>query len=445
MMNKKEKRRSFLRKSLFAASGIIGAPMIVPAHTISGTTGISPSDKINLASIGVGGMGTGHVRSFLGYPDVQYRAVCDVRKEHRDRAKGYIDEQYGNNDCDTYNDFRELLSRKDIDAVVIATPEHWHALIGLEACRQGKDMYYEKPLSLFFEECLAMRRAVNRSGVVFQHGTQQRSDKNFRHTCELVRNGYLGEVDRIIIGSASYEPVGVQEEMPIPEGLDYNMWLGPAPVKPYTDLRCTRQFTLINDYSLGCLSGAWGIHHVDIAQWSMNADAAGPLEVEGIFFNKPENGLFDTYHTWEVHHKYPNGTTLMHMDHFTARKKEPLYIHNNMGMLFVGSEGWIAVKRGFIDAHPKSLLTKVIGPNEDKLYESNDHRRNFLDCVKSREETICPIEVAVRSDTVCHQADIAFRTGKKLNWDPTTEKFSDESTTANRLLSRPMRAPWSLN
>ena len=441
-MNKTIKRRSFLKRSVAGSVGLMGLPTIVSSHVLGLNGKVPPSDKIILASIGVGGMGTGHVRSFLGYGDVQLVAVCDVRKEHRERAKGIIDEKYGNRDCGTYGDFREMLVRKDIDAVVIATPEHWHALIGIEAALQHKDMYYEKPLSLSFSQCLAMRNAVNRYKVVFQHGTQQRSDERFRFAVELVRNGRIGDLEKIVIGSASYQPVPPQPQQPVPEGLDYDFWLGPAPWKPYTELRCTRNFTLISDYSLGCLSGAWGIHHVDIAQWTMDADRSGPLEVQGAAII-PEDGLYDTYWEFDVEHTYANGVKLLHMDHRTARKKEPLYTHGAMGMLFTGSEGWILVRRGFIDAHPNNLLRTVIGPNEIQLPRSNDHRRNFLDAVKTRQEALCPIETAVRSDTVCHQADIAIKMGKKLYWDPENEKFKNDPE-ANRLLSRPMRSPWKI-
>jgi len=441
-MKKLIKRRSFLKKTIESSIGIIGLPAIVPSHVIGLNTQVPPSDKIVLGSIGVGGMGIGHVRSFLGYNDVKLAAVCDVREEHRNRAKNLVDEKYGNQDCKTYNDFRELLSWNDIDAVVIATPEHWHTLIGLEAALQHKDMYYEKPLSLFFRECQAMRTAVNRYKIVFQHGTQQRSDERFRFAVELVRNERIGKLERIVIGSASYQPVPTQPEQSIPDGLDYDFWLGPAQWKPYTELRCTRNFTLISDYSLGCLSGAWGIHHVDIAQWAMDADLTGPPEVEGTGII-PDEGLYDTYWEFDVVHTYSNGVKLYHMDHKTARKKEPLYTHNAMGMLFVGSEGWIQVRRGFIDAYPKELLRTIIGPNEIQLPRSNDHRRNFLDAVKTRQQPICPIETAVRSDTVCHQADIAIKLGRKLEWDPINEEFKNDPD-ANRLLSKPMRSPWHI-
>jgi predicted dehydrogenase len=441
-MDKSNNRRAFIKKALSASAGMISIPIIIPSHVLGLNSKTAPSDKINMGFIGTGQMGTGHVRSFIGYQDVQAVAVCDVRKEHRDRAKSLIDDKYGNSDCNTYNDFRELLARKDIDAILMACPDHWHALIGIEAARQNKDMYYEKPLSLFFRECQSMRNAINRYGVVFQHGTQQRSDERYRFAVELVRNGRIGELTEILVASAGYPQIAPQPPMPVPEGLDYDMWLGPAPWVPYTELRCTRNFTLIYDYSVGCISGAYGIHDIDIAQWVVDADHTGPIEVEGTGVIA-KDGLYDTILSWESIHTYENGVRIRYMDHRSARQKEPLYTSHMMGILFIGTEGWIFVQRGFMGAQPKSLLRTVIGPNEICLPRSNDHRRNFLDCVKTRQQPICPIEVAVRSDTVCHQADIAIRLGRKLYWDPVKEEYKND-TEANRMLSRPMRSPWQL-
>jgi predicted dehydrogenase len=436
-------RRKFIKSSL--GTGILsltGFPMIVPSNVIGGTSQTSPSDKIVMGAVGVGEMGTGHVRSFMGFDDVQMVGICDVRKEHRERAKSLVDEKYGNKDCKTYNDFRELLARKDIDAVFIATPDHWHALVGVEAARQHKDMYYEKPLSRYFNESIAIREAVERYGVVFQHGTQQRSDWRFRFATELVRNEKIGKLEKIIIGSAGYPPVGPQPIEPVPEGLDYDFWLGPAPWKPYTTLRCTRNFTLIYDYSLGCISGAYGIHDVDIAQWAVDADNTGPVEVEG-WGDISNDGLYDTILRWGTKHTYANGVDLIYMDHITARQKEPLYTLNSMGIVFVGTEGHIMVQRGFIDAYPKSLLKTIIGPDEIQLPRSNDHRRNFLDSVKSRRDPICPVNIAARTDAVCHQADITIRLGRKLQWDPENEAFINDEE-ANKMLTGYMRSPWHI-
>lgn len=435
-------RRNFLKSAAGTTAGMMGFPLIVPSHVIAGTRRVAPSDKIVMGAIGVGQMGTGHLRSFMGFEDVRMVAVCDVRKEHRDRAKSLADENYGNSDCTTHNDFRELLARQDIDAVFIATPDHWHALIGIEAARQHKDMYYEKPLSRYFNEGIAIREAVQRYGVIFQQGTQQRSDWRFRFATELVRNERIGKLEKIIIGSAGYPPVAPQPVEPVPEGMDYDMWLGPAPWKPYTTLRCTRNFTLIYDYSLGCISGAYGIHDVDIAQWAADADLSGPVTAEGTG-EISDDGLYDTVLRWETKHTYASGVELIYMDHLTARRKEPLYTLNAMGIVFVGSEGHILVQRGFMDTYPKSLMRTVIGPDEIQLPRSNDHRRNFLDSVKSRKEPICPADIAVSTDAVCHQADIAIRLGRKLHWDPVKEQFINDEE-ANKMLTGTMRSPWHL-
>jgi predicted dehydrogenase len=444
-MNKNITRRDFLRKSFTGTAGALFIPSLIPSSVLAGRADILPNDKINMGFIGVGNMGTGHLKSVVEYDDVKVIAVCDVRKKHRDRAKKIVDSHYDNSDCVTYNDYRELLARKDIDAVLTAAPDHWHALIGIEAARQGKHMYYEKPMSLTLEEGKAMRDAVNKYGVIFQFGTQQRSDERFRTAVELVRNGRIGNLEKIIIGSASYTPVPVQPTEPVPEGFDYDFWLGPAPWSPHTSLRCTRQWTLISDYSLGCLSGAWGIHHVDIAQWATNSDKSGPVEVKGEG-SVPKEGLFDTYRTWMAEHTYENGIKLFHGDFSAAKKQFPEFPTNHgspMGMMFKGTNGWIYVKRGFIDASQKSILRQPIGASEIRLPQSNDHRRNFLDAVRTGQQNICPVETAVRSETVCQQAYIAMELGEKLKWDPVKEAFINNDK-ANAMLSRPMRSPWHL-
>jgi predicted dehydrogenase len=432
-MGRNTLRRRDVLKGVLAATGF---PAIVPASAFGANS------RIVMANIGVGGMGSGHCQALLQIPDVQVVAVCDVRRQHRDRAKQWVDARYGDKSCATYNDFREVLARKDIDAVAIAVPDHWHALIGIEAARNGKDMYYEKPMGLTFADARAMREAVRRYGVVFQFGTQQRSSREYRYACELVRNGHIGELQTIVIGSAQYEPVATQPAQPAPEGFDYDLWLGPAPWAPYTELRCTRNWTLIYDYSLGCISGAWGIHDVDIAQWANDADHSGPVSAEGTAFI-PRDGLYDTPLKFEIEHHYANGVKLMHLDLQTAKVRYQQFHFGGMAMLFIGTKGWIYVSREGMRAQPESLLHEVIGPNENKVVFSNDHRENFLEAVRSRRQPISHIEAAVRSETVCQQADIAIRLGRKVNWDPEREMFLDDAQ-ANRMLARPMRAPWRL-
>lgn len=424
---------------------MMAIPTLLPSHVFAREGRVLPNDRINMGFIGVGQMGTGHLKSFVHYNDVRVLAACDVQKEHRDRAKSIVDQTYGSNELATYNDFRELLARKDIDAVLLALPDHWHALIGMEASRQGKAMYYEKGMALTYEEAKAVRETVNRYKTIFQFGTQQRSDQWFRLAVELVRNGKLGEMKHIAIGSAGG---GKSDPVPIiptevPEGFDYDMWLGPAPWSPYTTLKCTRNWTLIRDFSLGCIGSAWGIHHIDIAQWAMDADNSGPVEVEGTG-EIPDRGLHDTISSWEVEHTYANGGKVIHMDQVRAKQRFSQFnVRNSMGILFEGTEGWIYVARGYVDAYPKSLLKTVFEPNDVRVPVSNDHRRNFLDAVRTGTDPICPVGPAVRSEMVAQQADIAVRLGQKLRYDPKKEQFIDNDA-ANRMLAASMRSPWHL-
>lgn len=440
-MSMRMNRRRFLGKAATAAA-TLAFPYIVPSKVFGRGGVVAPSEKIVMACIGVGDMGGGHLRSFLGQDDVQMVAICDVFGNRRDRAVETVNRRYANNDCTGYRDFRELLARDDIDAVCIATPDHWHALIGIEAARNGKDMYYEKPLAMSIAECKAIRQAVNQYGVVFQFGTQQRSESWFRFTVELVRNERIGKLHTIMVGSAKYGQVPNQPAQPVPPDLDYDMWLGPAQYAPYTRLRCTRNWTLISDYSLGCLGGAWGIHHVDIAQWAANADNTGPLDAAG-WGEFPAEGLYDTAQHWEIEHNYANGIKMIHMDMDTAKTKMPQFSLHWMGILFLGSDGWIYTARGFFASEPKDLLREKLGANDIRLAFSNNHRRNFLDCVRTRQQTVCPVDTAVRSDTVTHLDHIAMVLGRKLHWDPVKETFINDNE-ANRMLSRPMRSPWRL-
>jgi predicted dehydrogenase len=421
------------RRDLFSAAA---APLILPASARGA------NDRIVMGSIGVGGQGGGHLRSLLRTSDVRVTAVCDVMADRRNRAKDQVDSTYKDNSCKGYNDFREMLARPDLDAVLIAVPDHWHALIGVEAARRGKHMYYEKPMGVSLAESQAMREAVRRYGVTFQFGTQQRSSFTFRHAVELVRNGRIGQLKEIVIGSAGSQYVPNQPEQPVPAGFDYDLWLGPAPWVPYTAERVTRNFTLIYDYSLGCISGAWGVHDVDTAQWALDADHTGPLDVEGTG-TFPADGLYDTATSWEVHHTYANGVKLIHMDIRSAKKRWDQFSLGNMASLFVGTEGWVYVSRQAIHTHPATLVREKFGPNDKRVIFSNDHRRNFLDAVRTGGRTISPIEAAVRADTVCQQADIAMRLKRKLRWDPVKEQFIGDEQ-ANRMLSRPMRSPWHL-
>jgi predicted dehydrogenase len=415
--------------------------MIVPAHVLGGGRGIAPNDRIVMGFIGVGSMGTNHVRAFLQIPEVRIGAICDVRQEHRERAKALVDKHYNDNNCALHHDFRELLGRPDIDAVLIATPENWHPLVGIEAARRGKHMYYEKPLSTTLAEGQAVHDAIERYGVVFQFGTQQRSSYNYRFTAELVRNGYIGELKQIMIGSAGggynrEQPEVIKEP---PPGFDYDFWLGPAPYVPYSDVRVSRAWMFIRDYGIGCLDGAWGIHDVDAAQWFNDSDGTTPIEIEGRA--RYYDDIRDVPYSWMVEHKYANGVTLVHMDLLTAKARSPQFGFGSMATVLIGTKGWIWVSRDGVRTSPESLMQTVIRPNEKRVEFSNDHRRNFLQAVRTRRPTISPVSTAFRDEAICQQADIAMRLQRKLRWDPKVNQFIEDDQ-ANRMLSRAIRGPW---
>ncbi len=441
-------RRSVLRKATKVIAGAVGFPYVVSSSALGKAGTIAPSNRLVIGSIGVGGMGTGHVHQLLGYPDVHLAAVCDIWPIRQTKAKAIVDRKYGNSDCAAYTDFRDLLARSDIDGVVVATCDHWHVLVGLEAARNGKHVYLQKAMSVYFDENQALRKEIHRSGVVFQFGTQQRSDEKFRQACELVRNQRIGKLRTIMVGSIPSWYVPNSKPEPIPKGFNYDLWLGPAPRAPYSFARCGPRtegagaWYVISDYAMGHISG-WGIHHVDIAQWGNGTDDTAPVEIEGTGVI-PADGLTDTAIQFEVRHKYANGVTLVHMDTKTARQKAPqFWLHEGLGILFLGTDGWVFVSRRGLHTHPQSLTKTVIGPDEIKLYRSNDHMRNFLDAVRTKRQTICPVDVAVHSDTICHQGNIALRLGRKLRWDAVREQFINDGE-ANRMLTRTMRSPWRL-
>jgi myo-inositol 2-dehydrogenase/D-chiro-inositol 1-dehydrogenase len=430
-------RREFLKSSAGAAMLI---PTIVPASVFGAD---APSERITVGAIGVGRMGNGDLGEALGLGHVQVIAVCDVDSNRVKAAKDRVEKHYANKKpgggykgCTAYGDFRELIAREDIDAVQIATTDHWHVIPAIEAAKAGKDVFMQKPMSLTIREGRILSDTVRRYGRIFQIGSQQRSDSRFRQACELVRNRRIGELKTVKVGFGTDPGTTPTAPMPVPDALDYNFWLGPAPWAPYTEKRVHPQkgygrpgWLRIADYGAGMITG-WGSHHNDIAQWGMGTEYTGPVEIEGegVF---PTDGLWDVHGKFSITYKYANGVVVTCAD--TDRNKE--------GILFEGTEGWVYVTRGHIDANPKSLLTSTIKPDEIHLYKSTDHKANFYECIKSRKETVAPAEVAHRSCSVCLLGDIAMQTGRKLKWDPKTEQFVNDDD-ANKLLSKPMRSPW---
>ena len=442
-MKKRElSRRQFLRKAAGTAVGSVGFPYIVVSSALGKAGSVAASERITMGCIGVGGerpggQGTADMQGFLGRDNVQLVAVCDVDTVHRNQACDIVNEKYGSKDCSTYNDFRQLLAREDIDAVSIVVPDHWHAIIAVTAARRALDIFSQKPLAYSIVEGRAICDTVKKYGVVWQTGNSMRSSRNVRFACELVRNGRIGKVHTVKVGLPNVNRVADngnrirREAKPsvVPEGLDYDMWLGPAPWTTYSPGRCHWNFRWVSDYSGGQITD-WAGHYCDVAQWGMGTDLTGPIEIEGegVF---PNDGLYDTVENYRFVCKYAEGFTMIVAGQFKD------------GVRFEGSKGWIFVSARELDAEPKSILDSAIGPDEIHLYKSNDHKGNFLDCVRTRSEASSPAEVAQRSVSVGHLGLIAIRLGRKLKWDPEKELFVNDSE-ADRLLSRPMRSPWHL-
>jgi predicted dehydrogenase len=443
MRNKAIDRRRFLKRAAGAAAGAISFPYIVSSSALGAGGGVPASERITVGCVGVGPQGTGVMGNFLRQKDARVVAVCDVKAPVLKAAQELVNGHYQDAGCTTYKDFRELMARDDIDVVLAATPDHWHMLVALAAVRSGKDVYLEKPMGLSLAQDQALRTAVHRHGRVFQFGTQQRSERNFRFACELALNGRLGKLHTINVWSPGSSQGGDPTPVPVPEWLDYNMWLGPAPYTPYTKDRCSNAlWWFISDYALGFIAG-WGVHPLDIALWGGGEKVACPVEIagKGVW---PTEGVCDTAMNWKVVCKYDSGVTMNFTgDPYPDEWKQRYGRTTSHGTAFEGADGWVHVDRSGLNAHPKELLETEFGPNEIHLYKSDNHVRNLLDCVKSRAETICNIDVAVQADIICQISDIAIRLEQKLKWDPKTERFTNNEA-ANRRLSRTMRTPWTL-
>lgn len=432
------KRRHFL-KTVAVAGGaaVAGFPTIVKASALGKGGAVAPSDRIVMAGIGFGMMGPGNMESFLEKPEVQWVAVCDLDTEPLAMAKGMVDKKYGNKACATYHDFRELYLRKDLDAVSIAVPDHWHAILSIAALRSGLDVYGEKPLTHNLREGRALCDAVKRYGRVWQTGSWQRSVENFHQACELVRNGRVGKIKRIEVGlpSGHYDFAGTfgQEGLVAPPpNLDYEFWVGPAPWWPYCKARVHMNWRWNMDFGGGQYMD-WIGHHLDIAHWGMGWDETGPVEIEAVG-EYPASGIYNSPLRYYVRAKYADGTPMV-----LAGGHDEIW----SGTKWIGEYGWIWVDRGQFETEPASLKREVIGPEEVRLYKSRDHHQNFLDCVRSRGKTITPAETAHRSASVGHLGVIAMEVGRKIKWDPATETIGGDPE-AERLLGHSYRKPWQL-
>jgi predicted dehydrogenase len=454
-------RREFLKAAghgLAASAVVAGFPTIVPASVFGPA---SPSNRINIGAIGNGRISRAHdLPGLWKYDTARIMAVCDLDTKRVDDAKTLISGYYTSKNGTPYSgvtgyaNYRDLLANRDIDAVVISTPDHWHAIIAIHAVQAGKDVYLQKPASLTIAEGRALSDAVHRSGRIFQIGSQQRSSPQFRYAAELVRNGRIGQLQTVEVGLPG-DPSGDEEpDMPVPKNLNYDMWLGSTPVVPYTEKRVHPQtgydrpgWLRCEQFGAGMITG-WGAHHVDSAHWGMGTEYTGPIEVWGSA-EFPTHGLWDVHGDFRTEALYANGVKMIVSGAFPN------------GIRFAGTDGWIFVSRGTETAtasdpaaklkDPKALaasdpkiITSVIGPDEVHLYESKDHHGNWLDCIKSRQEPIAPVEVAHRACSTCLLHHMAMKTKRKLFWDPLKERFRNDDE-ANAMLSRPQRWPYVIS
>ncbi len=427
----------------------VAGPLVVPASALGANGAAPPSRRIGLGFIGLGAMGSGHLRCCTAYPDVQIPAVCDVDRWRRERAKATVEEAYTARQaaakCDVYNDLRELLARPDIDAVVIATGDRWHGLATVMAAQAGKDVYCEKPISLTIAEAQAMVGAVRRYDRVSQIGLQQRSTPEFIRACQLVRAGALGTMRVVYVNMAgTCDDVSLPAE-PVPEGLDWDLWLGPAPWRPYNrrfhpygQWHGVVPWHFCRDFGGGNLTSNT-VHAFDIVQWGLGMDASGPVEITA-----PETGRVPllTYH-------YANGV-LCQVVNGRLPQPRPFALKGwdertpvqNFGAVFVGDAGWIHVGReGYIQSHPAEIVRQP-RPEADAR-PVNNHHQDWFDCIRSRRLTACDVAVGARSTTVSHLGCIAHWLARPLRWDPAKEEFVGDPD-ANRLRSRPMRQPWQV-
>ena len=413
------------------AGSLLAAPWIVPAKVLGRDGGVTPSETIQVGFIGTGSHGIHwNLRAYLEQPDARVIAVCDVDRRHMAEAKQMIDQKYGNTDCTMTQDFREILARPDIDAVMISTPDHWHVLMSVMAIKAGKDVQCEKP-TLTIDEGKILVQTVRQHGKVFQTSTEDRSLDMYHRMAELVRNGRIGTLERIevILPQQPGRP-GDPTPQPVPPELDWDLWLGPAPEAPYTPDGVEFNFRWIWDYSGGIICD-WGAHLFDTAQWGNDTERRGPVEIEGTgtFW---EGGLYNTVKDYDVTYRYANGVVMS-------------CVPGDPSIKFIGSDGWVGNRgwRGRLEASSDEILNSMIGPNEIHLYTNpaGEHR-DFLDCVKSRKDPYFPVDIGHRVSTVCHLANIAIKLGRKLKWDPEQECFPGDDQ-ANRMLSRPLRSPWS--
>jgi predicted dehydrogenase len=422
-------RREFLRRCGATAVGGFAFPMIVDHGVLGGADTPPPSERVRVGVIGVGGQGTANLKALQKEKTAEVVAVCDVDQEHLVKAKALAGTT--GRPFLAFADYRRMLDDKSIDAVLVATPDHWHALPMIEACSAGKDVYCEKPLSLTVSEGRAMVEAAREHNRIVQTGSQQRSDDRFRMACELVRSGRLGAIKtvKVSLPAVNFKGPAIPDSTPPPE-LDYQTWLGPAPDRSYNEKRVHYLFRFFWDYSGGQMTN-FGAHHLDIAQWALGRDESGPTSIEATAqFHK--DGWYEVPERSEIVYTYDDGIKVICEQ---GGKPGP-------NVLFEGTKGSIAVSRGKIESNPPEILATPLESGDIHLYASKNHHKNWLDCIKSRALPICDVAIGHRSATVCHLGNIAIRTGRKLAWDPKAQTIVGDPEAA-LMLARPYRAPWN--
>lgn len=432
------RRRYSRRRFLAGASAAVTAPYFIPAASLGRGGVTAPSNRFAVGIIGMGGRGGDHANDLLRRGHARIVAVCDAYRSKAENWKARIEKHYAEKSpagtyegCQATQDWREVVAREDIDAVVIASPENWHALQSVTAMRAGKDVYCEKALALTVREGRAVCDTVRRYNRVFQIGTQQRSAPEFLKAAECVRNGHLGKVAMVRVAVPGGQALPNAPAREPPADIAYDLWLGPAPYTPYNDLKCTFNWYFMSDYCAGWIE-SWGVHHLDSALWGMPQFAKGRVTVEGTA-DFPSDGAADTSTSWRTRITTAEGEVMSF-----CSDNQPEHEH---GIRFIGDKGWIHVKRGEIRAEPSGLLEVPRGPQ--RLYESGDHMGNFLECMRSRRETAATADMGHAATTLALVADIATRLGRRLTWDWDRERFIDDAS-ANRMLARPYRSPWRL-
>ena len=427
-------RIRFSRRGFLGATAALSVPMFIPRSVFGDEKNAPANETIVLGCVGMGKIGYGdHLPDFLKMRGVKVAAVCDVDTTRRTTAKKAVDKAYGDTACAVYNDYRDILARNDINAVVCATPDHWHALVALDTCKAGKDIYCEKPLTNNLMEAKRLIDVIGKSKIIFQTGSQQRASHEFRYACELIRNGHLGKIKRVLVAvGGPPKPCDLPGQEMEP-GLDWDRWLGPAPMRPYSSILSPRgmhdnfpRWRAYCEYAGGYVAD-WGAHHFDIVQWAFDMDKSGPIEI--ISPSDPRNLKAGTGVTF----LYANGAEVIHCNTDGATFLDDQKVKIPNGVRFIGEKGELFVTRGKLTSEPGAVVEQPIGENEVHLYKAPadshaGHRRDWLNCVRSRKTPNCPVEIGARSVAVCHLVNIAYLHaaelgGKSLKWDPEKWEF----------------------